>query len=319
MPTATPTEEPTAEPTVEPTAVPTAVPTPEPTIEPTAVPTVEPTDVPTADPTAEPTTEPSAVPTPTPTEEPTAEPTQVPTEVPTAEPTSVPTLQPTIEPTPLPTLPPTDMPTPLPTLPPSWAPTGCLVRGAKMHVLFKKDAGTKLLSTRRLLEEEVLGMAEDHANSPAAAPAAAPAKQRGNMLDESAAETLRNALAMELKLSPNQLAMQQFPSPTTGLIHTEFMFHSLDAIKLGRDLEAKVLTNQFYPLPDHPIHRLYLEEVFDCGEHAVGATHTFDGTNGDGNIKYSLPDSGYQSAGVINLESSDPLDSILVGEKDDGH
>ena len=26
--------------------------------------------------------------------------------------------------------------------------------------------------------------------------------------------------------------------------------------------------------------RLYLEEVFDCGEHAVGATHTYDGTNG---------------------------------------
>jgi len=113
------------------------------------------------------------------------------------------------------------------------------------------------------------------------------------------AQILESAIATELKLNINELTMHQFPEPS-GIVHTEFLFHNADAIKLGRQLEKKVLDNEFAPLPRQPIHRLYLEEVFDCGEHAVGATHTYDGTNGGEHaIAWALPDSGYAPSGVL--------------------
>jgi hypothetical protein len=291
-PTMTPTEVPTTlppttdkpsfapshTPTEDPTAVPSAVPTDEPTIKPTAKPTTDPTQQPTTqEPTAVPTEEPTVEPTPTPTEKPTAKPTQVPSQEPTYEPTVEPTQPPTTlpptesptdEPSSAPTVAPTHVPSELPTHAPTKPPTGCLVRGAKMHILFRAR------SSRRLLMAVHAQMA---------------------LLPADAA-ALEAALATELKLNVNELTMHQF-AESSGLVHTEFLFHNKNAIRLGRDLEQKVMQNKFHPLPNQPIHRLYLEEVFDCGAHAVGATHTRDQSN-NGPITWTLPDSGY---GASNL------------------
>merc|ERR1711988_1679425 len=245
--------EPTEEPTEVPTADPTVMPTLEPTLVPTAEPTQEPTFVPTELPTLEPTDEPTTVPTIEPSNEPTGEPTIPPTHNPTEEPT--------LEPTSVPTAEPTTTPTELPTAQPTRMPTGCLSRGSKMHVLFK---AAPMLAVRRLL---------------AAVWAAA-----GLSSDD--AEVLKNALAGELGLSPSELTMQLSTSASTGVVHTEFYFHNLNAIKLGHQLEQRVVSNQFNPLPHNPIYRLYLEEVFDCGAHAAGAAHHFDGTNG-GSIQWT--------------------------------
>jgi len=82
---------------------------------------------------------------------------------------------------------------------------------------------------------------------------------------------LQAALAAELHLSLSDL------TPSTQITgneyHTTFLFKGLEAIALGHKLETAVLANKFDPLPDHPIHRLFMEEIFSCGAHAVGATH----------------------------------------------
>ena len=89
--------------------------------------------------TRSPSNEPSAEPS----QHPTAFPTHVPSTVPTDTPTELPTIAPTGSPSELPT----ELPTALPTYPPSNMPTGCLVIGAKMHVLFKENvAGRRLLA-----------------------------------------------------------------------------------------------------------------------------------------------------------------------------
>jgi hypothetical protein len=62
---------------------------------------------------------------------------------------------------------------------------------------------------------------------------------------------------------------RQAPGPDSGdvdQIHTVFTFDGLEAIRLGHLLEQKVLANQFNPLPDYPIHRLIMQEIFVCGE-----------------------------------------------------
>ena len=128
-----------------------------------------------------------------------------------------------------------------------------------MQILFKADT---MLSVRRLLM--------------------AAWSQIG--LSSSDAKILQAALATELGLTVDELTMKQFGEPS-GL-HTEFMFKKPDAIKLGHKLEQNVLANRFNPLPMHPIHRLYLEEVFDCGAHAVGTSHDFNGSNG-GAVKWT--------------------------------
>jgi hypothetical protein len=278
-PTSSPTSAPTAEPTAVPTQPPTAVPTVGPTEDPTAVPTLTPTETPT---TLPPTTnEPSFSPTVTPTEEPTAVPTDAPSEQPSLMPTVDPTVMPSLEPTGLPSVEPTAVPTELPTMEPTKAPTGCLVHGAKMHILFEGSSGS-----RRLL------MAIDKKNkytksTPAAAPAAAPA----HGFSRATEAQIQAAVAKELHLSVGDLAVKSYPQ--NGKMHTELRFEGKESITLGYKLEKSVLDNTFNPVPDHPIHRLYMEEVFDCGPHAVGATHKFNGAN-DGPVKFTLPESGWQ-------------------------
>jgi hypothetical protein len=292
-PTVTPTEEPTAVPTATPTEIPTtlAPTTDKPSFSPTATPTEEPTAVPTAtpteEPTAEPTVEPTAKPTVEPTAKPTVEPTAVPTEEPTAKPTVTPTEEPTIAPTGEPSFTPTSAPTDLPTLPPTKPPTGCLVRAAKMHILFKDNARTGSMTVAAMQSQILL----------------------------SHEKTLQSAVAKELHLAPDALAVRSFHQ-ANGIQHTELRFKGLRAIKYGRDLERKVLADQFHPIPNYPIHRLYLEEVFDCGAHAVGATHPYDGTN-DGAVKWSLSDSGYGAEhGTSNTWSAPTVvNAIQMGAK----
>lgn len=108
-----------------------------------------------------------------------------------------------------------------------------------------------------------------------------------------AMQAIQAAVAKELHLSIAQLAVKTYPMKGSTM-HTELQFKGNDSIKLGRDLEKAVLANKFNPVPGYPIHRLYMEEVFDCGKHAAGATHTFDGTNG-GPVTFTLPDNGWES------------------------
>merc|ERR1711998_414872 len=185
---------------------------------------------------------------------------------PTAKPTVTPTEEPTIAPTGEPSFTPTYEPTDLPTLPPTKPPTGCLVRAAKMHILFKDNARAKSMVGAALKAMHTHFIQRHEA-------------------------VLQAAVAKELRLPPAELAVKTFHQ-ANGIQHTELRFKGLQAIKYGRDLERKVLADQFHPIPNYPIHRLYLEEVFDCGEHAVGATHPYDGTNNNG-VKWTLPDTGY--------------------------
>merc|ERR1711871_1383439 len=111
----------------------------------------------------------------------------------------------------------------------------------------------------------------------------------------------------ELRLSFGELA----PSTqiTGDQLHTTFLIKKAEAIALGHQLEKAVLANQFNPLPGHPIHRLYMEEVFSCGAHAVGAVHAYDGTNAG--VKWLLPDptghpSPAPSATPTHFPTSDP-------------
>jgi len=110
------------------------------------------------------------------------------------------------------------------------------------------------------------------------------------------------AVAQELKLPVSKVAVKSYMEKDymhdrggRNIWHTELRFKGLEAIALGYKLEKAVLANTFHPIPSYPIHRLYMEEVFDCGPHAVGATHTYDGLNDkEANIKWSLPDKGWE-------------------------
>jgi hypothetical protein len=127
-------------------------------------------------------------------------------------------------------------------------------------------------------------------------------------------KTLQSAVAKELHLAPDALAVRSFHQ-ANGIQHTELRFKGLHAIKYGRDLERKVLADQFHPIPNYPIHRLYLEEVFDCGAHAIGATHPYDGTN-DGAVKWSLSDSGYGAGhGTSNTWSAPTVVKTMASTK----
>ena len=223
--------------------------------------TASPTEGPTSSPTQSPTEAPTTV-SPTTTNEPSSAPTLPPTEAPTFQPTLTPTETPSFEPSAMPS---TRLPTDLPTTEPSRSPTGCLVRAAKMHVLFKEDVTAS--GRRRLLAAVTKDLSKD------AFPQSA---------------ILRAAIASELRLPEAELAVKTFKLPS-GVIHTELMFKGLDAIDLGYTLEAKVMANQFNPIPSYPVRRLYMEEIFDCGKHAAGATHSTD-TNAD---TFAVPDSGF--------------------------
>jgi len=313
--TAVPSEYPTVEPTQTPTTAPTETPSQNPTAKPTIEPTTTPTEIPTTlppttdkpsfAPSATPTEEPTSKPTAAPTAKPTAEPTLVPTAKPTVEPTARPTEDPTTHPTAMPTTLPTADPSELPTLEPTHAPSGCLVRGAKMHVLFKEDnaMGRRLLMQvavdHKMLEAVGLADDDDRSKSNGNAYAYGHSKSQTSAMKGhttshvKAMQAIQAAVAKELHLSIAQLAVKTYPMKGSTM-HTELQFKGNDSIKLGRDLEKAVLANKFNPVPGYPIHRLYMEEVFDCGKHAAGATHTFDGTNG-GPVTFTLPDNGWES------------------------
>ena len=93
--------------------------------------------------------------------------------------------------------------------------------------------------------------------------------------DGAQTEILRVAIASELNIPTTELTAKSYPE-AGGVMHTELMFKGLDSIKLGYELETAVLSNQFNPIPGYPIRRLYMEEIFDCGKHAAGATHSND-------------------------------------------
>jgi hypothetical protein len=101
-------------------------------------------------------------------------------------------------------------------------------------------------------------------------------------------DTLQAAVAASLKLDLNELEALT-PRGAHNEFHTTFLFKKPEAIAKGYELEKALLANEFNPLPDYPIHRLYMEEVFSCGAHALGATHLCDWTN-DGNVTYLIPD-----------------------------
>jgi len=203
-----------------------------------------------------------------------------------------------VQPTDMPTTLPTIEPSVLPTFAPTRAPTGCLVRGAKMHVLFKEDAaaGRRLLMHVEVDQKmlEAVGLSDDDDKSKNGhAYAYGKSKMKGHTAGHvKAMQAIQAAVAKELHLSVAQLSVKSYPMKGSTM-HTELQFKGDESIKLGRQLEKAVLANKFNPVPGYPIHRLYMEEVFDCGEHAVGATHTADGTNG-GPVTFTLPDNGWQ-------------------------
>merc|ERR1711871_895617 len=199
---------------------------------------------------------PTQEPTRPPTEEPTHAPSHLPTAVPSPSPTRDPTAEPSPSPTHVPSAEPTPSPTLLPTPNPSHAPTGCLVTAAKMHVYFLR----KEVTTRRLLQSRRPLMA----------------------MHKEVKKQLQAAVAKELRLAVVEL-IPSTQKDNDAAYHTTFLLKSKDAIALGHQLEKAVLSNQFNPLPGHPIHGLYMEEVFSCGAHAVGSVT-------DTGVAWLLPD-----------------------------
>jgi hypothetical protein len=156
-----------------------------------------------------------------------------------------------------------------------------------MHILFKDDMP---LISRRLLNV-----------------------MRNEAFKSHEAE-LQATVAQELKLPISKVAVKSYLEKDymhdrggRNIWHTELRFKGLEAIALGYKLEKAVLANTFHPIPSHPIHRLYMEEIFDCGAHAVGATHTYDGLNDKkANIKFSLPDEGWEKKSISSPTRATP-------------
>jgi len=146
-----------------------------------------------------------------------------------------------------------------------------------MHVLFRQDEHNQavqalLLQTqsRRLLAAGTnspgigtfhLGAAGYAANAPAA------------LLNASDMLILHAAMASALNLPTKDLSAKTFYKD--GVQHAEFRFEGTEAIALGHSLEMQVLSGAFNPLPTFPIHRIYLEEIFDCGNH-LGTQSPFE-------------------------------------------
>ena len=58
----------------------------------------------------------------------------------------------------------------------------------------------------------------------------------------------------------------------------------------------QVLSGAFNPLPTFPIHRIYLEEIFDCGTHGSHAAQATHAQLIDPNLELTvsdLPDGGF--------------------------
>jgi len=122
-----------------------------------------------------------------------------------------------------------------------------------MHVLFKEDVAATAAGRRLLVKVGAYAHAKAGAWPQT--------------------EILRVAIATELNIPTAELAATSY-AESGGVVHTELMFKGLDSLKLGYELETAVLANQGNPIPGYPIRRLYMEEIFDCGAHAVQATHS---------------------------------------------
>merc|ERR1711988_1260125 len=203
-------------------------------------------------PTALPTLPPSKYPTPSPTMEPTLDPTRTPTHTPTDEPTVSPTHVPTELPTRNPTPVPTEFPTEFPTLLPTKEPSPC--RAARLHLIFRDESAPSavtLAMSRRLLATARL---------------------------ETMKVELLKSTAVALKVTPSVLKITA-TSQADSTIHVEISFRGLDSLRMGADMETKILNGQFDPLPDYRIRKMWMEEVFDCDLLAAWNTPPYSGSD----------------------------------------
>jgi hypothetical protein len=201
-------------------------------------------------PTALPTLPPSKYPTPSPTMEPTLDPTRIPTHTPTDEPTILPTHDPTQLPTRNPTPVPTEFPTEFPTVLPTKEPSAC--RAARLHLIFRDESAPSAVTlsmTRRLLATARL---------------------------ETMKVELLKSTAVALKVTPSVLKIAA-TSQADSTIHVEISFRGLDSLRMGADMETKILGGQFDPLPDYRIRKIWMEEVFDCDLLAAWNTPPYSG------------------------------------------
>jgi hypothetical protein len=117
-----------------------------------------------------------------------------------------------------------------------------VVTAGKMHMLFKKETANKrtLLTAVSLFEQAF----------------------------RSEEEKLQAAVARELHVSPGRLGVK---SELQGgnKMHTTFKLDDLNVVTLAHKLEQKVMANKFNPIPSYPIHKMYIEEIFDCGHTAA--------------------------------------------------
>jgi hypothetical protein len=152
---------------------------------------------------------------------------------------------------------PTAKPTNLPSFFPTSPPTGCVVVAGKLHVLFQKEGPVATSTTTTTAETTTVAQKESVASP----------KRRllSTLLEPAEEDQLRTAVATALRIAdPMALKMTTTTHHHNSTMHTVFEFHDLNAIALAHELELKVVSNQFNPLPQYPIHRIYVEEVFNC-------------------------------------------------------
>lgn len=201
-------------------------------------------------PTALPTLPPSKYPTPSPTMEPTLDPTRLPTHTPTDMPTVSPTHEPTEIPTRNPTPAPTEFPSEFPTMLPTKEPSAC--RAARLHLIFRDESAPSavtLTMARRLLATARI---------------------------ETMKVELLKSTAVALKVTPSVLKIKA-TSQADSTVHVEISFRGLDSLRMGADMETKILSGQFDPLPDYRIRKMWMEEVFDCDLLAAWNTPPYSG------------------------------------------
>jgi hypothetical protein len=100
-------------------------------------------------------------------------------------------------------------------------------------------------------------------------------------------KTIATAVAGKLNLPEAELAVMTYKEDgVDGVYHTELEFKGGYAVNRGYALEQDVVQNKFNPIPGYPIDRLYMEELFDCGVHAVGSKVT--------RTDFNMPNTGFR-------------------------
>jgi hypothetical protein len=80
-------------------------------------------------------------------------------------------------------------------------------------------------------------------------------------------EKLQAEVARELHVSPGRLQVKS-ELQSGNKMHTTFKLEDRNVVTLAHKLEQKVVANQFNPIPSYPIHKMYIEEIFDCNNEA---------------------------------------------------